>query len=188
MTTIMPRTNGRRGALTVCAAAVAGLGMIASSAPAQAMGTGNPYEDIQVGVSYTVYQPTFTLGLKTPTQATGSGTCTAGTEQNLVVAYGPKATPNFVVYEGNPICSDTPQGAQVAAVKVNGAAAKIFALCPQDVACTRQDVKKRGGYLLVTLPAASGLRKTTVEITTDGENAVSALQLIKIARSLAPVQ
>lgn len=187
MTTILSRTKSRRRVI-VAAVAIAGLGMIASGSPAQAMGTGNPYEDIQVGVTYTVYQPTFTAGLKTPKQATGSGQCAAGTEQNLVVAYGPKATPNFVVYEGNPICSDAPRGSQVAAVKVMGATAKVFAFCPQNASCMRQDVKKRGGYLMVTLPAASGLRKTTVQIMTDGDNAVSARRLIRIARSLQPVQ
>jgi len=178
----------RRVLVGVAAVAVAGGGIVASTLPALAMGTGNPYEDIQVGVTYTVYQPSFTDGLKTPTQATGSGQCPKGTEQNLVVAYGPKATPNFVVYEGNPICSDPGDAQQVTAVKINGATAKIFAYCPQTQSCMRQDVKKLGGYLVVTLPAASGLRKTTVEIETDGQNSVTARKLIRIARSLQTVQ
>jgi len=178
----------RSGIIAGSAATLAGLGLIASALPAQAMGTGNPYEDIQVGVTYTVYQPTFTDGLKTPKQATGTGQCPKGTEQNLVVAYGPKATPNFVVYEGKPICSDPGDSQQVAAVKVKGATAKVFAYCDADASCMRQDVKKLGGYLLVTLPAGSGLRPVNIQIETDGQNAISAKKLIKIARSLQPVQ
>jgi len=34
-----------------------------SPIPAQAMGSGNPYEDAQVGLNYVVYQPSYTAGL-----------------------------------------------------------------------------------------------------------------------------
>ncbi len=180
--------TSRRALLAAAAAAVVGLGIVASAAPAFAMGTGNPYEDIQVGVGYTVYQPSFTAGLKTPKTATGGDDCKPGVDENLVVAYGPKATPSFVVYEGNPLCTDLPQAQQVAAVKVAGATAKLYAFCPQSQSCMRQDVKKLGGYIAVTLPAVSGLTNTNIQIQTDGQNAISARQLIKIARSLAPVQ
>ena len=43
---------------------VASLGLMASSTlPALAMGSGNPYEDAQVGLNYVVYQPSYTAGL-----------------------------------------------------------------------------------------------------------------------------
>ena len=45
--------------------AAVGVALTAFAAgPAQAMGSGNNYADFQVGVSYTVYQPTYTNGLK----------------------------------------------------------------------------------------------------------------------------
>lgn len=180
--------KSRRGTLAAAAAAVAGLGLFASALPAQAMGTGNPYEDIQVGVTYTVYQPSFTAGLKTPKKASGDGNCPSGTEENLVVKYGTNSGLQFTVFEGNPICSDPGAGVRVMTAKVNGATAKVFAYCDSAASCMRQDVKKDGGYLLVTLPAASGLRKVMVEIETSGTTNLSARQLLKIARSLQPVQ
>ena len=178
--------KSRRGILAVTAAAVAGLGMVASALPAQAMGTGNPYEDIQVGVTYTVYQPSFTAGLTMPKKASGDGNCPSGTEENLVVKYGTKSGAQFTVFEGNPICSDPGDGAQVRAAKVKGATAKVYAYCDPDASCMPQDVKRVGGYLLVTLPASQGLRKVNVEIETSG--GISAKQLVKIARSMQPVQ
>ncbi len=43
---------------------VAALGFAASSTlPALAMGSGNPYQDAQVGLNYVVYQPSYTAGL-----------------------------------------------------------------------------------------------------------------------------
>ena len=43
---------------------VASLGFMATSTlPALAMGSGNPYQDAQVGLNYVVYQPTYTAGL-----------------------------------------------------------------------------------------------------------------------------
>jgi len=176
----------RRGLLAVAATAVAGLGIVASALPAQAMGTGNPYEDIQVGVTYTVYQPSFTAGLKTPKNASGDGNCPSGTEENLIVKYGTKSGAGFTVFEGNPICSDPGDGQQVRAAKIQGATAKVYAYCDPDASCMPQDVKRVGGYLLVTLPAATGLRKVNIEIETSG--GISAHQLVKIARSLQPVQ
>ncbi len=188
MTTMTASRGSRRGVLGLAAASVAGLGIIASAAPAQAMGTGNPYQDMQVGVTYTVYQPSYTAGLKTPKQGSDSGTCPAGTEENLVVKYGKKSGPQFTVYEGKPICSDPGTAAQVMTAKVGDATAKVFAYCDPAASCMKQDVKKVGGYLWVTLPAASGLRKVTVEIETSGGNNLSAHQLVRIARSLQPVQ
>lgn len=178
----------RRTLLSLSAALICGVGLVASAAPADAMDSGNPYEDIQVGVTYTVYQPSFTAGLPTPSTATGSGECGAGTEENLVVAYGPKATPAFVIYEGNPICSDMGDATKVGTARVKGVTATIYATCPADVACTRASVKRYGGYLTLRLPAASGLRPTNVQIETAGQNRVAAARLVRIARSMSPVQ
>ena len=47
--------------LGIIGAATLTFGLIA---PAQAMGSGDAYENMQVGVTYTVYEPSFTAGLK----------------------------------------------------------------------------------------------------------------------------
>ena len=44
-------------------ALLAAVFLAATIAPALAMGSGNPYQDSQVGLNYVVYQPSFTVGL-----------------------------------------------------------------------------------------------------------------------------
>ena len=85
------------------------LGVIAASAfvvgvaaPAVAMGTGDAYENMQVGVTYTVYEPSFTAGI-TAQHAGGNDLCPKGTEQNLTVIYGKANSQRLNVTEGNPI-------------------------------------------------------------------------------------
>ncbi len=62
-------------------------GLLALSVvPAVAMGTGNPYEDAQVGLDYVVYQPSYTVGL--PLKNFGMRTCPAGSDDALNINYG----------------------------------------------------------------------------------------------------
>ncbi len=53
--------------------------------------------------------------------------------------------------------------------------------------CKKSDVLKYGGHLSVVLPAGNGLRPTTVWIQTFGRKNLSAEQLVRVARGLAPV-
>lgn len=160
-----------------------------SAAPGYAMGTGNPYEDQQAGVSYTVYQPSYTAGLKTPPTGSGQAECPAGTDQDLGVSYGKKAALHFTVTEGNPLCSDVGSGPTVLTTTIKGARATVQAYCdPAKVKiCTKADVLKYGGHLSVTLPAIKGLTKTMVVIETTGKQKLSAQQLVLVARSMKPV-
>ena len=172
-------------ALSASCVVAAALGVL----PAQAMGTGNPYQDQQVGVTYTVYQPSYTAGLTTPTSVTHQTQCPKGTEQSLTVPYGSTSTAQFIVTEGNPMCSDISTGPTVLTVTIKGSRATVKAYCdPATVkVCTKADVQKFGGQLSVTLPAAKGLRKTMVWIETSGKQKLSAHQLVLVARSMQPV-
>ena len=51
-------------------------------APSQAMGSSDAYENMQVGVAFTVYEPSFTAGLKLR-HVGGNDLCPKGTEENL---------------------------------------------------------------------------------------------------------
>jgi len=68
----------------VVVAAVVGL-LVFSTLPALAMGTGNPYEDAQVGLDYVVYQPAYTAGLSLTNF--GMHSCAAGQDNALNVNY-----------------------------------------------------------------------------------------------------
>lgn len=171
------------------------LGVIAASAfvigvaaPAVAMGTGDAYENMQVGVTYTVYEPSYTAGIKAQ-HVGGNDLCQKGTEQNLMVIYGKANSQRLTITEGNPMCSDIGNGEVVLRTTINGSPAFIEAYCDPSLPkkCTKADVKKFGGHLEVTLPGVKGLRSTRIWIETYGGNNLSAEQLVRIAKSLAPV-
>ena len=172
----------------------AGLGSLAlvataAAVPASAMGSGDAYENMQVGVTYTVYEPSFTAGLKAQ-HVGGNDLCPPGTEQNLLATYGKRSKRQFTLWEGNPMCSDIGVGQEVMTTTIDGAKAVVVAYCdPESSApCNKASVQKHGGHLDVTLPAGGpGLRPTRVWIETYSADNLSAQQLVRIARSLAPV-
>lgn len=182
--------RARVTAIATTLACVAAAG-IAVASPAQAMGSGNPYEDLQVGVTYTVYQPGFTAALKI--HHTGNTLpCSDGSDENLVAEYGNQRTRGLSIIEGKPICSDAGEAKTVATVRVNGAKATVRVFCdPSNDAewttCSRSDMATYGGYLSVTLPGQGSLRATDVIVTTSGTRPLSARKLIKVARGLTPV-
>jgi len=174
------------------AAAVASAGLLVSMATgtASAMGSGDAYEDMQVGVTYTVYEPSYTAGLKAQ-HIGGNSLCPEGTEENLVAIYGKKSKTQFSLWEGNPMCSDIGVGQKVATAKIDGATATVYAYCDPASSdpCTRKSVKQFGGHVEVTLPAGGpGLRETRVWIETFSAQNLTTKKLLRIARSLAPVQ
>ena len=79
MSAITSVRASHRAMAIAAVAGVAALGIVASAVPVQAMGTGNPYEDQQVGVTYTVYEPSYTASMKTPKTAAAGPTCPTGT-------------------------------------------------------------------------------------------------------------
>ena len=182
------RTTVRLGLVMVMAASIAGF----AGSAAQAMGSGNPYEDLQVGVTYTVYQPAYTGGLALA--KTGSAAqCPKGTEQNLIADYGSARKGLLDVTEGNPLCSD-PAGAgkPVGTVSVLGAKAFVQAYCDPGKtkewkACSKADVAHVGGSLSVTLPAYGKLRATKLVLVTYGAKPLAYAQLVRVAKSMKPV-
>ncbi len=185
------RSPTRIGIAVAAALCVAGSGL-AGVGPAAAMGSGNPYEDLQVGVTYTVYQPAYTGGLK----LTHTGTqwsCPEGTEQNMLAQYGGRWSGGFTVNEGKPICSDPGgDGFDAGTVLVQGVKAHLEVYCdPSNAAqwksCSRADMATYGGALSFTLPGQGKLRPTDVILETLGRHPLSARKLIKAARSMRAI-
>ena len=170
---------------------VVGAALITGATTAHAMGTGNPYQDHQVGVSFVVYEPTTTIGLAQTD--TGGPVCTDGSDVNLVVTYGTQATTELAIWEGNPICADPDgDGKRVARPKVLGRASVVTAFCdPADSqawkGCSAKDVGRFGGSLDVTLPGSGSLSQTRVTLVTDGKHPLSYPALLRVARSMKPV-
>jgi hypothetical protein len=171
-----------KGALT----AVVGFTLIVS--PAQAMGSSDAYQNVQVGVTYTVYEPTFTAGLKAR-HIGGNDLCPQGTEENITARYGKSNSRQFTITEGNPMCFDIGIGETVLTTRIGNARVTVQAYCDPTSSkkCTQADVIRHGGHLEVTLPGVAGLRETRVWIETYGVKNLSAQQLLRIARGLKPV-
>jgi hypothetical protein len=158
--------------------------------PAQAMGSGNNYADFQVGVSYTVYQPTYTNGLKQISFNGDAGDAGCSAEETFSAVYGSSKGRQFSVTEGNPICQDIGQGPTVYTTKIKGAKATIQAYCPPPGnGCTLKDVAKYGGHLSVIFPPGNSyLRHTQVWVETlQGRNSVGGSELVKIAQRMYPI-
>lgn len=172
----------------IAATALTGAGLVAVAAPAMAMGSGNPYQDMQTGVTYTVYEPTFTAGLKQ--QHVGPNLAgEPGVDQNLLAVFGKKNGRNLNITEGNPMTSDIGVGELVKTVKIQGRDAKVYAYCDPESTkkCTLADIGKVGGHVDVTLPAGANLRDTRVWVETIQPSPISGKQLIKVAKGLQPV-
>lgn len=172
----------------VATAALAGAALVAVAAPAMAMGSGNPYQDMQDGLTYTVYEPTFTAGLKVK----HVGPNLAGdpsVEENVSAVYGKTHGRNVNITEGNPMSSDIGVGRLVKTMKIQGQTAKVYAYCdPESTAkCTLADIGKVGGHIDMTLPGAPSLRDTRIWVETIQPTPISGQQLIKVAQGLKPV-
>ncbi len=164
------------------------IGSMSLTAPSFAMGSSDAFENMQVGVTYTVYEPMYTAGLKAQ-HIGGNALCAAGTEENLLATYGKKSGKHFTITEGNPMCSDIGAGSVVLKAKFNGATLVMQAYCDpaSKHKCATADVKKLGGHIQVQMPGVGGLRSTTVWIETFGTKNLSGAQLVRIAKGLTPV-
>jgi hypothetical protein len=112
----------RGGTLSRVAVAGAGTGALlaALAVPASAMGSPNPYENAQVGLTYPVYQPKTVLGL--PISSFKLLSCGTGKDESVFATYGKAYTPvanlgklpGFSIAEGFPaICNNPGTSRQV---------------------------------------------------------------------------
>jgi len=170
--------------------ASAGLALAAFAAsPAHAMGSGSNYADFQVGVTYTVYQPTYTNGLKQLSFHGDAGDASCAAEESFDSSYGSNKGRQFLITEGNPICRDIGQGRTVYTTTIKGAKATVEAYCPEPAnSCSAKDVAKWGGHLSVIFPSGgNGLRPTQVWIETLKGHSIGANELVKIAQRMYPI-
>ena len=186
-------TRARRRILPVALPVAVIAALVGALAPgsAWAMGTDDPYEDMQVGVTYTVYEPEYTGGLDVR-RANGIP-CSGGQDEALAVAYGSRRTTTLDVIQGRPLCADPGGiGKTVWTGRIQGNKAVMIAYCDETDAtewadCSRADVARVGGALTMVLPRTSGLRATEVALVTSGASPLTAQQLIRVGRSMQPV-
>ena len=168
--------------------ALAALAGLAIAAPVLGSGSGlesgspSKWENIQVGISYRLYQPHTRLGNKQKSVKTVS--CGTGKEPWVAATYG-TARRGFSVYEGHPICSDPGESTRVGNPKVMGVTAYLGVYCDPTKSCTKaQGVKN--GFLLTwkAKPSKPYKRNTTIQLNSTH---LTLAQLMKVARGLKKV-
>ena len=161
-------------------------------APASAMGSGDKFSDSQTGLTYSVYKPSNTLGLK----ATKFSllTCQPGEEEWIFVQYGGTMRYLQIMQTMAGVkCSDPGLSKYLKSVLINGIKAKVYAYCdPTQISvaafkrCGTEDIARVGGYLLYTTKALKGFEATEIQV--QGIGGITYSQLLSVAKSLKTVK
>ncbi len=172
--------------LTVTLAAGAAALTLAVAAPAHA--ASDTYEGAQVGLTYTVYAPSNTLGM--PQSTFQLNACAPGKDEQINSSYGRQGKARSVsMVESQTGCEDGPDGVGKAATfVVDGATATVMGDCQGSTSYCAKATKagvRRSAYTTVTLPSAgSGLSSTFVEVYSEG---LSLAQIRTFVRGLKAV-
>ena len=154
-----------------------------------AMGSGDKFSDAQTGLTYSVYKPSNTLGLKA-TQFSLL-TCQPGEEEWIYVKYGGTTRYIEIMQTMAKVkCSDPGISKYLRVATINGLSAKVYVYCdPFKPAafkkCGVNDIARVGGYLMFTTKAAKGLKGTEIQV--QGLGGITYAQLLTVAKSLKTV-
>ena len=163
--------------------------VVVAPTAAIAMGSGDKYSDAQTGLTYTVYKPSNTLGLKASKFSLLP--CQPGQEAWLYVKYGGTARYLEIMETMEKIkCSDPGISKYLRVAKINGITAKVYVYCDPAKAesfakCGVNDIARVGGYLIFTTKAAKGLKGTEIQV--QGIGGITYSQLLAVAKSLKTV-
>ncbi|CAB4700566.1 unannotated protein [freshwater metagenome] len=156
---------------------------------ATAMGSGDKYSDAQTGLTYTVYKPSNTLGLKASKFSLLP--CQPGQEEWIYVKYGGTARYLEIMETMAKVkCSDPGISKYLRVAKINGITAKVYVYCDPAKAesfakCGVNDIARVGGYLIFTTKAAKGLKGTEIQV--QGIGGITYSQLLAVAKSFKTV-
>lgn len=160
-----------------------------STSSAHAMGSGDKFQDAQTGLSYIVYKPSDTAGLKLTSVKFFD--CGVGREQWVAVKYGSgkKFIEIFQNMSGKP-CSDPGLSKKLANVKVNSATSQVHVYCDPSKPltfkkCTTAEIAKVGGYLMFTATNKLGMKATQIQV--QGVGGITYKQLLNVAKNLKPM-
>lgn len=136
---------------------------------AQAAEQPGPFQQAQVGVGYTVYAPTFLAGLRRT--SFDMFECAVGGDESIDASYA-KGKRTLQLFESPKACQDGPDSVgPVTSFTVNGAKVTVMGECAggaSTCSASTPSLFRRNGYTTVTLPAASGLTTTFVEVYSTG--------------------
>jgi len=160
-----------------------------STSGAQAMFLGDYFQNAQTRLSYVVYEPSDTAGLKLTSFKMLE--CGAGLEQWIAIKYGggKKFIEIYQNMSGKP-CSDPGISKKLASTRVNKLTSQVRVYCdPSKPAaykkCTTADITKVGGYLMFTATNKVNMKATQIQV--QGVGGITYKQLLTVAKSLKPM-
>ena len=157
-----------------------------------AMGASDRFADSQTGLSYSVYKPSNTLGLKTTKFSLLA--CQPGEQDWIFVQYGGTVRYLQIMQTMAGVkCSDPGLSKFLKTVLVNGIKAKAYAYCDPSLMsaaaykrCGIEDIGRVGGYLMFTTKAVKALSATEIQV--QGIGGITYAQLVSVAKSLKTVK
>lgn len=161
-------------------------------APATAVAASDKFADSQTTLSYSVYKPSNTLGLRTTKFSLL--TCQPGEQDWLFVQYGGTVRYLQIMQtEAGAKCSDPGPSKFLKTVVVNGIKAGAYAYCdPSQISeaaykrCGIEDISRVGGYLIFTTKAIKGFNPTQIQV--QGIGGITYAQLVAVAKGLKTVK
>lgn len=163
--------------------------IVAAPTAALAMGSGNNFSDAQTGLTYTVYKPGSTLGLKVTKFSLLP--CQPGKEEWLHIKYGGTTRYLEIMQTMAKVkCSDPGVSKYLRTAKINSMSAKVYVYCDPTKAdsykkCGVNDIARVGGYLIFTTKATKGLKGTEIQV--QGTGGITYSQILTVAKSLKTV-
>ena len=157
-----------------------------------AMGASDRFADSQTGLTYSVYKPSNTLGLKTTKFSLLA--CQPGEQDWIFVQYGGTVRYLQIMQTMAGItCSNPGLSKYLKTVLVNGIKAKVYAYCdPSQMSvaaykrCGIEDIGRVGGYLMFTTKPLKELSATEIQV--QGIGGITYAQLVAVAKGLKTVK
>ena len=157
-----------------------------------AMGASDRFADSQTGLTYSVYKPSNTLGLKTTKFSLLA--CQPGEQDWIFVQYGGTVRYLQIMQTmAGVTCSNPGLSKYLKTVLVNGIKAKVYAYCdPSQMSvaaykrCGIEDIGRVGGYLMFTTKPLKELSATEIQV--QGIGGITYAQLVAVAKGLKTVK
>ena len=147
-----------------------------------AMGSGNKYSDLQTGVTYSVYQPTNTLGLPPLTFQVRPCRLHPGQDAYLLAGFGGMDHGIAVVETAAQYnCTGLDNPRPLPGVSINGIKAKVGIYCIVKI-CKASDFSHYGGEITFITAGTKTLKPTFIRVGTQGGFTLN--QLIAFSKGL----
>ena len=158
--------------------------LVAIPNAAFAMGSGDKYQDLQTGVTYVVYKPTNTLGLKPLNFEVRPCRLFPKKDQYLLAGFGGMDQGIALVETSAQFnCTGVDNPQSLGSTKINGITAKVGVYCATK--CAASTFVQHGGEITWITPKTKTLGSTYIRLGTQG--GFTLKQLIAFATGLKPV-